>query len=403
MTLRSKFWIHTAAFLFVFAILLQTGFWLAGKKFLWNDEIFTQFSSINQPYKEMLLGEIQEGSNSPLFYVGQKLLCDLAHSDATQRMENAVGAGNHFPWYLPEAYSQIFLRINSVFFMSLAISLIFYFFLRFYSVWGALYSLLLSISSFTVWVYWAEARPYSLWFLLTTTQSLLFLCLMELRGNVQADSSVVRRAWHCLAANHLILSFSSIFSIMQILIVSFLLWIFLEKDWRKYLALTVLPSMVCMVYYRLTPRYHFIFNDTPWQLINANFPKDRLVITVLFAVFLLFDYFLISKQKPKQNKSLSERSYLALTFLMLLVAGIVLWKFKMEEPADHKGFAISNRYFIYLTPVGIISTTLFSISIFRSLTKKVWLQIFFLIFIGLLSVGRIDRTYELLKSYFQFQ
>ncbi len=427
---RIKFWSQTFSFLFLFALLLQIGFWFATKKPLWNDEMFTQFQSLTHSYKDLFLGRIGEGNISPLFYASQKFLCEITHSDATKRLEQEVGVGKNFPWYVHEGYSQIFLRITSIFFMSLAISLIFYFFMRFYSVWAGLYSLLLSVSSFMVWIYWAEARPYTQWFFLTTTQSLLFLYLTELginNAHTNSSTSGGTRAWRWLVVNHLLLSFSSIFSIIQIITVSLLLWILLEKDWRRYITLTVIPSVVCIIYYIWSPKYRFTFNDTPWQLINANIPKDRLVIIILFALFLFFDYFLLNFcqlrehlldlrrgplilrnsimwiQRPPRKKNLSGGPYLALTVLMLLAAGIVLWKFKLEEPSDHKGFAISNRYFLYLTPVGIIATTLFSVYIFRFLTKKIWLQILFVIVLALLSVSRIDRTYKLVKSYYQFK
>ena len=154
----------------VFFILLAGGFLLSQHKLLWRDEIFTQQSAIDtHSYLDLLTSKIPDGNKNPLFYIIQKAVCDISsfHLPVTYSKEQN---------FIRDIPSQIILRIPSNIYMSLALALIFYFFARFVSVLAAFYALSVALVSPMVWMYWVEARPYSLWFLLTTIQLLLF-CL----------------------------------------------------------------------------------------------------------------------------------------------------------------------------------------------------------------------------------
>ncbi len=386
----------------VFLVLLTVGFWLAHKRMVWNDEIYTQISSVHgNSYLDILRGRIEEGSVSPLFYLIQKLICAVLHYTAPSQWWTDMG--------FDDPSSRVILRINSVFFMSLAVGLIFYFFFCVYSPLAGLYSLLVALSSYMVWAFWAEGRPYALWFFLTTLQSLLYLYMIH-QG--RASETI----WKGLLATHLFLSLTSVFSILQIVAVSFLVWIFLpglpcpsgrqaagrKKSWWSFIFLTVVPCILCIYYYIQGPKYPFWFDNGPLELINANIPKDRFILIALFVLFV----FLYFYQKKKGLQLIKEEgmkegiAYFMLTALMLLAAVLVLIKFKLTESSAHQGFQISSRYFIYLTPVGIVAATLFSLNMLKSLQGRRWLQTFLVLIIVFLLVFRIERTFMLIKGYY---
>jgi len=152
----------------LFIACISIGLVLAKHKPVWNDEIYSQTNSIEDTsYLEIIAGDVEEGNNSPLFYLMQKGFCEL--------LKYKFPAGWKGRWSISDLKSQIILRINSIIFMSLSIVCIFFFFAKNYSVWSGIYSLFISISSYMVWIYWIEARPYPMWFFLITIQSLLFL------------------------------------------------------------------------------------------------------------------------------------------------------------------------------------------------------------------------------------
>ena len=384
-TLSAKVW-----FVIVFLALFAVGFWLARQRFVWNDEIYTQLSTVEgRSYTDLILGRIKEGSVSPLFYLMQKVLGITLHYTSPMEWHTDMGF-DHFP-------SRIVLRLNSIFFMSLAVAAIFYFFYRFYSSPAGVYSLLVALSSYMVWAFWAEGRPYALWFFLTTMQSLFYLYLVREGKKSQA-------AWSSLAAIHLLLSLASVFSIVQILIVSFLLWFFVKKSPRRYILPMLIPSMICLYYYLQSPQYRFWFADSPGELISANIPKDRFVLIFLFIIFALLYFYQRKKNVQIIKTDLMQEGIVYLSFLGLLLAatGAIMLKFKLGESASHEGFQVSSRYFIYLAPAGIVAATLFSIGMWKALQGRRGLQALLAVVIVFLLVIRLQRTFDLVKGYYHF-
>ena len=147
------------------------------------------------------------------------------------------------------------MRINPIIFMSLSIVMIFYFFNRNYSLLAGIYSLFISMSSFMVWFYWAEARPYALWVFLTTCQSLILLSLIN-------EESFNARLWRLLTFVHILFCFTIIFGIIQIAATTVLLWLFYERRWKKYIGLFLLPLVVSVLYYITSPTFFFQFKAT---------------------------------------------------------------------------------------------------------------------------------------------
>ena len=149
-------------------ILTGLGLRLAEHKPLWNDELYSLLSSVrNLSYGDIITAKITEGNNTPLFYLSQKAFIDLTGYQPPQEWVAGQWGHNH-------PYSNLRIRILPVACMSVAIAVIFYFFSYFYSIWTGLYALAVAFSSFMVWAYGFEARPYALWFLLTTLQAVFF-------------------------------------------------------------------------------------------------------------------------------------------------------------------------------------------------------------------------------------
>ena len=193
----------------IFLFCSGLGFYRAQHKPLWVDEIFSQIASVNRSYVDILLcRRTAEGTVTPLFYLIQKVICDLSHYSLPEQWETGH-------WDVADPRSQIILRLSSIFFMSLSIAVIFYFFTRFYSSLTGVYSFLVSLSSYMVWAYWAEARPYAHWVFFSTLQSLIFLMLSQGQGER-------RTLWNALIIVHFLLVLTVIFSLLQVAIVSFL-------------------------------------------------------------------------------------------------------------------------------------------------------------------------------------
>jgi len=383
---RKKYLFIVSGILFLY--FFHFGLLLAENKPLWNDEIFSLSNVMGKSYGDMFLGRIEEGNNTPLFYVIQKGIIELLQYERPEAWTK--GMGGH-----ADAYSQILLRLSPVFFMSAAIICIFYYFSRFYSLFAGVYSLFISFTSFMVWVYWAEARPYGLWVLLTTLQSLIFLYVFQ-------DKHINSKSWGGLILVHFLLSFTVVFSVAQIFIVSVLLWFYIEKDWKKYIFLTVIPVSIALFYYAHAPRYHFWFGLSPEQLIRDCFSRDRFYILFIFGFFSGLYFLQKKKGSPKfvKNDPLAQGiPYACLTVLMLGAAFLLLMIFQINEVSHDKGFPIASRYFIYLTPISIISTTFLSIHVFKALSVNRWIQIPVTIGMGHLLIHRFFKILPLIKNY----
>jgi len=340
----------------------------------------------------MLSGKISEGNNSPLFYVTQKTFWAL------------IGYKIPKPWrsgqWLEDKSAEIFLRLVPIFCMSLMMTLVFYFFSRFYSILTGFYSLFLSLSSTMVWFYWTQGRPYALWMLLTTVQALIFLYLT-------LEKRISSKTWLGLITVNFLLSLTSLFGLIQIGVVSALLWLFVNRRWQDYIFLTVIPVVICIFYYIQVPKYNWWFSLSPEQLIRECFSRDRFYILILYFVFFM----LFSLQKKTNafrlfldDRLLRGRLYFFMTVMMVVAACLVLWIFKAFEHRNpnHAGFPVSSRYFAYLTPIGIIASTFFSIELIRSFQHKRWMQAVIGLGIGYLVIQRFWKILPIIKGIYSF-
>ncbi len=359
--------------LLLFPVLLGIGFWFALHNPLWNDEFNSLISStLRISYLDIWLGKIGEGNNSPLFYFLQKIQCDIFSYHPPQAWLDGQWMGRYL-------FSQFFLRIQPVIFSAVAICAIFYFFASRYSLGAAFFSLFVSLSSLGLWNHWAEARPYSLWFLLSTLQMLILTDMLKSKAPYEKHLSK-------LICIHVLLSLTSIISIVQIMACYAVLWLFVERRLRYFWGILLAPAVVCIYYYILGPKFLFYFVDGPLGLINANLPKDRMIVFIIFALYCMFKYF-----KNKQWKEVPEIRFLFFSSIIMFLYGLVLFKLKLTESQNNQGFQISGRYFGPLTPLGIIGVTMFAAGFYKIFNHRFWRISIVLVFCWLCFL-RIERT-----------
>ena len=381
----------------VFLVSLMTGFILAAHKPLWNDELYTQERSIEGiSYAKILAGQIDEGNACPLFYVIQKGVCDLLRYRLPFAWEGQ--------WFIHDLKAQLILRAAPNIYISLTLTLIFYFFTCYYSWRAGGYALVVALSSMSVWGYWAEARPYGLWILLTSAQALILLRIMR-------PPPLSPRMGRWLTGIHLLLALTTVLGVPQILIGSLLVWFFKVREGqgqesagvpqriailRNYIFLTILPVCLSLFYYVRAPKYKFWFLGSPMALIFENVPWDRMWIFCVYIIFFISLPFLQKRYKMGTRNPgvpLEGGGYLVFLILKILSALALLGWLVFKDEGGPQGFALSSRYFVYLAPVEVIGVTVFSLSLFRAFRGKTWARVNLIIFLGGLLILRLLKTY----------
>ncbi len=369
----------------VFILLLCFGFRIASQKPLWNDEIYSQLSSVEQlSCKEILWGKVSEGNATPLFYLGQKFVCVVAgyHSPIEWRVGTAG-------WGFDRPVDRLVLRIVPVVTTALAGALIFYYFLNVYSLPTAFIALFLTLSSEMLLNYLAEARPYALWMFLTTLQTLIFLqlCKHDKRKKILV---------FLLSVVHVLLSMTVVLSLPQIMLVSILLWFYRVRRWQDVVFLLLLPAVIVFAYYGISPKYPFGLIFSVDQYLRANISRDRFYIAGLFALVLI----VYGVEQKFRSKNFFGSGILdGLPAFILFCGSVVcacglLALFKIRQ-APVMQFPVTEKYFIFLVIVGIIVVTIFSDTLIRS-TKPRWLQIAFLIGLAGFLIPRMIKVAALL-------
>jgi len=317
---------------------------------LWNDEYYSVLNSVQAiSYPSILSGGIKEGNNSPLFYALLKIQCDLFSYQVPK--EWRLGH-----WRGVFVFDQVFLRIQSVFWMSTALAALFYYFSRMYSFWIGAYAVALMISTGGFWGHWTEARPYSLWTALSILQIIILL------NNWQSSGKPQNRGVWGLVIIHWFLALITVISCVQILAAGIILSFGRRFSFREHLVLFLIPFGICGFYYTHAPHYLFYFLDGPMSLINANVPKDWWILIITGFVIFLF------QPKPKNWQLMLEMKYLSFFGVILILFLLILLRLSMYESKVSSAFQISNRYFLSLNPVGGVAVVIFSkyiVSVFK--------------------------------------
>jgi len=367
----------------LFFLLLILGFHLAQRKPIWNDEIMTQTHSIDRlSYGQILRGLTRvEGNNHPLFYLIQKIISDLNHYRFPKAWEGE--------YLYAEPRSQLTMRIGSNIFMSLSLVILFYFFSLRYSLGVGLYALLIALLAPMTWIYWVEARPYSLWFLLSVLQSLL---LVQLFAKVRAEAMIFTG----LSVIHVLLAVTTMASALQIIIASFVVWfLFKDKPWRVYGGLTVLPLALCVFYYIQSTKFLLAMPSAWGKLIYPHLSQDQMTFLSVYVTFLLCHNLKNRRSWSSffyEDKQWEAKTYLMFVLLMLAgTMGYFIAQGSVPIPNPHN--MIKDKYFLYLTPVVIVATILFSIDLVKNCRNDPWMSVN--IILGLMGfvVIRFLRAY----------
>jgi hypothetical protein len=352
----------------VFVLLVACGLWLSRHKLLWIDELYTQHLVIDgKSYAGILAVDFPEGNKAPLFYLVQKITCDFSSYHLPAGCDHTLIRVRDIP-------GQIILRLPSVGYMSLALALIFYFFLRFFSFGAAVFALAVALVSPMVWRYWAEARPYSLWFLLTTVQ-MLQLWLMVKHPYPKAARNL---AW-----THVLLALTAPASLFQILIGTLFAWWKKGCAFKQLAGVWLMPTAIAFFYYFLSTfirakTYMFLSN-----LFDVVMP-ERLCVYILYALYAWV--------LPKEYRTVSWNVFFLPVFILFF--GSVVFLLAMDAFTQNSTQGIFSRYVIYLTPVDILMFTLASIDIFRWSRAHFWICFNASILLGGLVIVRGLMTYR---------
>ncbi len=178
-----------------------------------------------------------------------------------------------------------------------------------------------------------------------------------------------------------------------------ILWCLGLRRLTQHLWLAVIPAVICVFYYLHAPKYLFWFGMEPEQLVRDNFARERFYVLVMMSLVLLLNwgkrFFPAGKALFKERLDKSLAPYLAFTYACLMSTLVILFLFTLKAAPNNEGFAVSNRYFIYLTPIGVIATTWFSIAIVKFFNGYRWLQ---LLLAGLMLYWAFLRFYKIVPS-----
>lgn len=353
-----------------------------------NDEFYTQISSVeNMPWKNMWVGRIDEGNNAPLFYAIQKLYQQVLgyHSpDAWKKGQ----------WGYQHPRSKFVMRLIPVLCMAGGVTLIFFFTTMRLGFIAGFYALIICGTSYMVWAYACIARPYSLWFFLTSLQMVLLLFWLEAKQN--RKEQIIKG----LIVSHWLLSITVVFSVITNIAVSVILWQNGMRKIKYHVLLLLVPTVSSLFYYFHAPQYQFFIKNGAMKLLGANLAVDRMFIIAC----ALFFWFLAQRHSLKKwFHPITPSGHLQfgtiIGFGVMVLAGCVAvyLKLKMGQSLHAEGFEVSNRYFMLLTPIGIMMTIAASYYMV-TLSKDKILKQGVLIFLLVLLLFRILKLWALMPK-----
>jgi hypothetical protein len=367
----------------LFVALFVLGMRLSQNKMLWNDELYSQVNSIEKlSYAEILQGKITEGNNSPLFYILQKVVCNV-----TGYKLPFVWKGE---WGIAEPNGQVILRLLPNFFMSLAAVAIFYVFAVEYSLLAGIYACWVALTTEMCWAYWAEARPYALWYCLTMFQALYFLRLILSRSPVLNKTDRANN-WRGLGVVNCLLSLTAVFGAVQAFIVAMVLFGFYERKLSRYVWLLFVPLFFGFFYFLSAPHYVFGLPPHAGSLIFQNITDERLILIVLCGVFAVL--------YRKQSTAVILR-FGVMAVLMLVAAMAIMVCMRCTAQQGWQPFVVSSRYFIFLAPIGAVTVVVFTLEALIMLGQKRWVTVGIVAVLLFGSILMIKKNYPQLATFF---
>ncbi|MEW5895086.1 MAG: hypothetical protein AB1650_04955 [Candidatus Omnitrophota bacterium] len=310
----------------LFLILSGIGLFLSINKPLWTDEIHTaDIALVECSYGQIIKGVVSgEANNFPLYYLIQKAVMDITGYEFIQDWR-----GEHF---LFDPAGQIILRLPSILFISLTLTLVLFIFIISKQPLTGVAGFLLTLSSYMTWAYWAEARPYALWYCLTLLHAaLLWKSFSEKKLKI-APLTII----------HWLLALTSILSLAQILTAAATAAILKKADWKK-IPVLISPIPVILFYHfkGFSPRP--ILTGNALELLLIAVPPEWLLILLINLAFIL--------RKPASRPD--QTFYLLLAGMFFTAAAIIFMSFSND--ISRQGALLHYRHFIFLTPYVIIS------------------------------------------------
>jgi hypothetical protein len=352
-----KFIAGTLVFCFLFSI----GILLARHKPLWTDELFGQQATVQRTsWPDIILGQTPEINKFPLFFMLQKGFLQLFHFQL-----GFVWDGSSL---VVDPQAQVVLRVLPDILMSLAMTAIVLFFGFRSGYVGAIVAALICWSMPMVWLYWVEARPYALWFMLTVIQALLFISTASQKEiNAPKVPFLLVNLGLCLTAP---------LGVIQTIVGQGLLW-WAGARRGKFHIISGLGPLFLGAYYMMAQEKIGMYLFVPWQQIFLrNFSFEEMVFLGMFIILLLLSW----RVEALHKYFLFGRIFLpfCLAFIAIAVAGLfyVVWKSNPQSPP------VAERHFIFLTPIGIIMTVAIFTDWWLAAASRWWLRLGLVIIFG---------------------
>jgi len=370
------------ACLILWLILFAVGMWLAAHKPLWCDELYGQKITIEgSSWGKILTGRFDnEGNNFPLYFAIQKALMSAVKlhfpDDLLKDFQLPVENRKYFLLVYPKG--QIILRLLPDALMTTAIVFLVRFFWVREGMMVGLMALLSALSSGMVWGYWAEARPYPLWFLLTLLQALFVIAVLsgeKFSGKIKVRLIIVN--W--------LLAVTAPLGFIQVIFVQEILFLSGQRQLKDYFWAGILP--VCAALFFLSGRSHnsLYIAINPVDIISLNCSLEQ--IALLFFYLMAFSCRQVWVYKSDGYEKRVWKGILHLPHLLmgLCLSIAILVYIAWHWPGEHDGFPVYGRHFFFLSALSVImAAAMFSDLWSGSRRSPLWRGIFSIFFIVLL-------------------
>ena len=177
-----------------------------------------------------------------------------------------------------------------------------------------------------------------------------------------------------------------------------MLWILGFRKEKRFYVTSVIQALIWVVYYAQTPQEYYYFKPEcqPHNLFFANFSAERLLVFLIFIGGFVYVWSQARWKKwPDDFYAPLLRAWpLALFCIAMFVfTAIGMFKFSTMKSGGPPYFEVSNRYFMYLTPLSIASISLMPSAIISALGRNRLLKVAFIILLGALLFYRLQRTF----------
>jgi len=364
-----------------FSFFFSVGILLARHKPLWNDELYGQQSTVQRTsWPDIISGRQTEWNNFPLFYALQKGILQLFHYQLPFVWD---GSG-----LVVNPHAQIVLRVLPDILMSIALSAIVLFFGLRSGFAGGLAAALICLSTPMVWLYWVEARAYSLWFVLTVFQSLLFLGTASKKGtNAPAAPFALVHTGLCLTAP---------FGIVQTIVCQGLLWSVGTRRVRFHIIAGLLPLFLGAHYIWAQQKFGaYLFAS--WQdIFLRNYPLEGIIFLGVYAVLLC----LLPREEGSRKYFLFGRVFFpfCLAFMAIALAGL----FYVVCSSASRSLPVVERQFIFLTPMGMIMTAAIFSDLWLATPERPWRRLGGTVIFAAGLLAQFLSTFETVDHFYVY-